>query len=166
MAEDNEPLPPPWTAWLLGAVGLGLIVVLVIAVHALATATAPVCNTVFPARRGDYPSWAYVLGAVVAFVTGSITRQMRIRGQRRPAMQLGEGPWADRRAVVAVNLGVAAVLFVITILLVIEAWTLEHGAWPITYYVRCSIDAGSLISLIGVVGYALVVGRWMWVFRE
>jgi hypothetical protein len=166
MADGHEPLPPRWMAWLLGAVALGLVVVLVIAVHALATANAPVCNTVFPARRGDYPSWAYVLGTIAAFITGSITGQVRIRGQRRSLMALGEGPWADRRAVVAVNLGVAAVLFVITILLVIEAWTLEHGAWPITYYVRCSMDAGALISLIGVVGYALVVGRWMWVFGE
>ena len=166
MAEENEPVPPPWMAWLLGAVALGLVVVVVIVAHALATASGAVCNTIFPARRGEYASWAYVLGAIGAFAAGSIARQLQIRRRVRSTMELGEGPWAARGAVVAVNLGVAAGLFLITILLVIEAWTLEHGDWPITYYVRCATDAGALISLIGVMGYALVVGRWMWVFKE
>jgi len=146
-------------------VALALAIVLAIAVHALVTATTPVCDTVFPARRGDYPSWVYVLGVIGAFVIGSITRQIGVRRQGRVPMQLGEGPWANRGAVVAVNLGVAAFLFLITILMVIEAWTLDHGAWPITYYVRCSTDAGALVSLIGVIGYSLVMGRWMWVFN-
>jgi hypothetical protein len=166
MADGNEPVTPPWMVWLLGAVALGLVVVLVFAVHALATAPGPVCNAIFPARRGDYASWAYVLGALGAFAAGSIARQLQVRGHGRSTMELGEGPWAARGAVVAVNLGVAAGLFLITILLVVEAWTLEHGDWPITYYVRCATDAGALISLIGVVGSALVVGRWMWVFKE
>lgn len=166
MAENAEPLAPPWMAWLLGGVALGLVVILVIAVHALATAAAPVCDTVFPARRGDYPSWAYLFGAIGAFVIGSISGQMAIRRQRRSQMELGQGPWVDRSAVIAVNVGVAALLFLITILMVIEAWSLGHGLWPITYYVRCATDAGALISLIGVLSYSLVIGRWIWVFKE
>jgi hypothetical protein len=67
--------------------------------------------------------------------------------------------------VVAVNAGVAGFLFLVTILMLIEAWTLGHGVWPITYYVRCSMDAGALISLIGVLSYSFIIGRWMWVFK-
>jgi hypothetical protein len=166
MAKDDEPLPPMWMAWLLGAVAVGLVVLLVIAVRALATAGAPVCNTDFPARRGDYPSWAYVFGAIGAFVVGSVTAQIGIRRQGRSRKELGEGRWANHRAVIAVNAGVAGFLFLVTVLMVIEAWTLGHGVWPITYYVRCSMDAGALISLIGVLSYSFIIGRWMWVFKE
>jgi hypothetical protein len=69
-------------------------------------------------------------------------------------------------AVVAVNLGVAAFLFLVTFLLLIEAWTLGHGVWPITYYVRCSMNAGAFISLVGMATFAFVIGRWMWVFTD
>jgi hypothetical protein len=152
--------------WLLGAVAVGLLVMLVIAVHALATAGAPVCNSDFPARRGDYPSWVYVFAAVGAFVMGSLTTTIGIRRQRRSQLELGVGRWSDQGAVVAVNAGVAGFLFLVTILMVIEAWTLAHGAWPITYYVRCAMDAGALISVIGVFSYSFIIGRWMWVFKE
>jgi hypothetical protein len=166
MAHYDDPPPPVRTVLLLAAVALGLVVILVIAVHALVTASAPVCNPDFPARRGDYPSWAYVFAAIGAFVIGSVTGQIGIRRQGRPQMELGEGTWSNPGAVVAVNAGVAAFLFLVTILMVIEAWALGHGLWPITYYVRCAADGGALISLIGVSGYSLIAGRWMWVFKE
>jgi hypothetical protein len=166
VAKDDEPLPPLWMTWLLGAVAVGLLVMLVIAVYALATAGAPVCNSDFPARRGDYPSWVYVFAAVGAFVMGSLTTTIGIRRQRRSQLELGVGRWSDQGAVVAVNAGVAGFLFLVTILMVIEAWTLAHGAWPITYYVRCAMDAGALISVIGVFSYSFIIGRWMWVFKE
>jgi hypothetical protein len=50
--------------------------------------------------------------------------------------------------------------------MVVEAWTLGHGVWPITYYVRCANDAGPLISLVGVATFAYIIGRWMWVFKD
>jgi hypothetical protein len=97
---------------------------------------------------------------------GALTATVGIKRQGRSQKELGEGQWASQRAVVAVNLGVAIFLFLITILMVIEAWTLGHGVWPITYYVRCANDAGPLISLVGVAAFAYIIGRWMWVFKD
>ena len=152
--------------WLLGAVAAVLALLLVIAVFSLVRSHTPVCNTNFPARRGDYASWAYVFGAIALFVLGSVTSQVGIRQRQEPQKELGEGRWANRSAVVAVDAGVGIFLILVTILMLIEAWTLGHGVWPITYYVRCSADAGALISLVGVAVYSFFIGRWMWVFKD
>jgi hypothetical protein len=166
MAKDDEPLPPSWMAWVLVAVAIGLVLLVAVAGWELLKSHAQVCNPDFPARRGQYPSWAYVFAATGAFVLGSLTATIGIRRQRRSEKELGEGRWSNRSAVIAVNAGVAGFLFVVTILMVIEAWTLGHGVWPITYYVRCANDAGPTVSLIGVVSYAFIIGRWMWVFKR
>jgi hypothetical protein len=166
MAQDHDSPPPVRTVWVLAGAALALVVILAMAAHALVAAGAPVCNPDFPARRGDYPSWAYVFAAIGTFVIGAVTGQIGIRRQGRLQTELGEGAWSNPRAVVAVNAGVAVFLFLVTILMVIEAWALAHGLWPITYYVRCATDAGAFISLIGVSGYSLIAGRWIWVFKE
>lgn len=164
--KDDEPLPPLWMAWLLGSVAAALGVMLAVGIYALVTSHAPACNPNFPARRGNYPSWAFVFAAIAAFVAGSLTARIGIKRQGRSEKELGEGRWSDRSAVVAVDAGVGIFLILVTILMVIEAWTLGHGVWPITYYVRCANDAGAFISLIGVFSYAFIIGRWMWVFKE
>ena len=166
MAKDDEQPQPSWVFWALVAAAVGLAVLLVIAAVYLLRSHAPVCNPNFPARRGDYPSWVYVFAAIAAFVLGSLTATVGIKRQSRSQKELGEGQWASQRAVVAVNLGVAIFLFLVTILMVIEAWTLGHGVWPITYYVRCANDAGPLISLVAVASFAYIIGRWMWVFKD
>jgi hypothetical protein len=145
---------------------LVFVALLVFAVWNLVASHHPACNTNFPARRGDYPSWVFVFAAIGAFVLGSLTSQAGIRREGRPQKELGEGRWTNRRAIVTVNLGVAGFLFLVTILMLIEAWTLGHGVWPITYYVRCSMNAGAFITLVGVASYAFVIGRWMWVFKD
>jgi hypothetical protein len=166
MAKDDEQLQPEWVFWGLVAAAAALAVLLAIAASHLVTTHTPVCNSSFPARRGDYPSWVFVFAAIGAFVLGSLTATVGIRRQGRSQKELGEGQWSSQRAVVAVNLGVAIFLFLVTILMVIEAWTLGHGVWPITYYVRCASDAGAFISLVGVASFAYIIGRWMWVFKD
>jgi hypothetical protein len=166
MAKDDEQPQPSWVFWTLVAAAAGLGVLLVIAAVYLMRSHAPVCNTSFPARRGDYPSWVYVFAAIAAFVLGSLTATVGIKRQGRSQKELGEGQWSSQRAVVAVNLGVAIFLFLVTILMVIEAWTLGRGVWPITYYVRCATDAGPFISLVAVAAFACIIGRWMWVFKD
>jgi hypothetical protein len=163
MAKDDEQPQPSWVFWALMAAAVGLGALLVIAAVYLLRSHAPVCDTNFPARRGDYPSWVYVFAAIVAFVLGSLTATIGIKRQGRSQRELGEGQWSSQSAV---NLGVAVFLFLVTILMVIEAWTLGHGVWPITYYVRCANDAGPLISLVGVASVAYIIGRWMWVFKD
>jgi hypothetical protein len=165
-SREEEPMPPSWIVWALGAAAVVLVALLVIAGVALLTSHHPACSTNFPARRGDYPSWAYVFAAIAAFALGSLTSQVGIRREGRAQKELGEGRWTNRAAIVAVNAGVAGFLFLVTILMLIEAWTLGHGVWPITYYVRCAMDAGAFITLIGVVSFAFVTGRWMWVFKD
>lgn len=164
MDKTEEPLPPSWMVWVFVAAAIVLVVLLAIAGWHLARSSHPVCNTNFPARRGDYPSWVFVFAAIGTFALGSLTAQVGIRRDRRSQKELGEGQWSNRSAVVAVNAGVAGFLFLTTILMLVEAWTLGHGVWPITYYVRCATDAGALISLIGVASYSFIIGRWMWVF--
>jgi len=166
MAKDEEQPQPSWVFWALVAAAAGLAVLLVIAAVYLVRSHVPVCSTNFPARRTDYPSWVFVFAAIAAFILGSLTAQVGIRRQGRLQKELGEGQWSSQRAVVAVNLGVATFLFLVTILMVVEAWTLGHGVWPITYYVRCASDAGPLISLVGVASFAYIIGRWMWVFKD
>src|SRR5712691_9664463 len=166
MAKDDEQPQSSWVFWALVAAAVGLAVLLVIAVVYLVRSHAPVCDTNFPARRGDYPSWVYVFAAIAAFILGSLTAQIGIQRQGRSQKELGEGQWASQRAVVAVNLGVTIFLFLVTILMLIEAWTLGHVVWPITYYVRCANDAGPLIALVGVAAFAYIIGRWMWVFKD
>ena len=156
MAKDDEQPQPSWVFWALVAAAVGLGALLVIAAVYLMRSHAPVCNTSFPARRGDYPSWVYVFAAIAAFVVGSLTATVGIKRQGRSQKELGEGQWSSQRAVVAVNLGVAIFLFLVTILMVIEAWTLGRGVWPITYYVRCANDAGPLISLVAVAALSLI----------
>jgi len=164
--DDKEPLPPTWIVWVLVATAVGFVALLAIATWSLWMTHHPVCNTNFPARRGDYPSWVFVFAAIGAFVLGSLTSQVGIRRQGRSQKELGQGRWTNPKAVVAVNLGVAGFLFLVTVLMLIEAWTLGHGVWPITYYVRCANDAGAFITLVGMAIYAFVIGRWMWVFKE
>jgi len=166
MAKDDEQPQQSWVFWALLAAAVGLAVLLVIATVYLVRAHTAVCNPNFPARRSDYPSWWFVFAGIGAFVLGSLTATVGIKRQSRSQKELGEGQWASRRAVVAVNLGVAIFLFLVTILMAIEAWTLGHGVWPITYYVRCANDAGPLISLVGVAIFAYIIGRWMWVFKD
>ena len=166
MAKDEEPLPPSWMVWVLVAVAIGLVALIAIAGWELSRSHTQVCSPGFPARRGQFPSWAYVFAGIGAFVVGSVTSTIGIRRQKRSEKELGEGRWSNRSAVIAVNAGVAGFLFLVTILMLVEAWTLGHGVWPITYYVRCANDAGAAISLIGVVSYAFIIGRWMWVFKR
>jgi len=152
--------------WALGAAAVVFVGLLVFAAWYLLPHHHPACSTSFPARRGDYPSWVFVFAAIGAFALGSLTSQVGIRREGRPQKELGEGHWTNRAAVVAVNAGVAGFLFLVTILMLIDAWTLGHGVWPITYYVRCAMDAGAFITLVGVASYGFVVGRWMWVFKD
>ena len=165
-ARGEEPPPRSWIVWALGAAAVVFVALLAIAGWHLLQSHHPVCNTNFPARRGDYPSYVFVFAAIAAFALGSLTSSVGIRRDGRSQKELGEGPWTNRTAVVAVNLGVAGFLFLVTILMLVEAWTLGHGVWPITYYVRCANDAGAFITLVGVASYAFVIGRWMWVFKE
>jgi hypothetical protein len=165
-AKDDEAPPPGWIVWFLIAAAVVFVALLAIASWYLFTTHHPVCSANFPARRGDYPSWVFVFTAIAAFVLGSVTSRIGIVTQHRSQKELGEGRWSSRRAVVAVNVGVAVFLFLVTILMLIEAWTLGHGVWPITYYVRCANDAGGFITLVGVASFAFVIGRWMWVFKD
>jgi hypothetical protein len=166
MANHPEPSPPSWLSWLFWSAAAVLAGIFAFAAWDLLSSHSPVCNPIFPARRSAYPSSLFVFAGIAAFVLGSLTSQYEIRRQGRSQEELGQGQWSNPSAVLAINVGVASFLFLTTLLMVYEAWTLGTGRWPITYYVRCANDAGPLISLVGVVGFAFVIGRWMWVFRD
>src|SRR5260370_29106413 len=133
-AKDDEPLPQSWVVWALGAVAVGFVALLVIAGLALLQSHHPVCNTNFPARRGDYPTYVYVFAAIAMFALGSLTSSVGIRRNRRSQKMLGEGPWTNPAAVVNVNLAVAIFLFLLTILMLIGARTLGPGVRPVRSY--------------------------------
>ena len=166
MAAKKPPAPPLWMSYVLGASAVGLIILIGIVAARIGGATAPVCNPLFPARISSLPSYWYVFTAIAAFALGHAVGQVGIRRQKLPETELGKGSYDGRSAAVAVNAGVAIFLLVVTILLGIEAWTLGHGVWPITYYTRCSTDASPLLALLGSAIFAFVIGRWMWVFTE
>lgn len=152
--------------WLLLATGAFLVGLIAFVTWSTFASTAPVCNRVFPARIGQYPSWLYVFAAVSAFALGHALGQIGVRRHKVPEKELGEGPWSKSSAVVAVNAGVAVFLLLVTVMLVVEAWTLGHNTWPITYYTRCATDANGLLALLGSAIFAFVVGRWIWVFKK
>ena len=178
MASQPVPPPPSWWSWAFWAAAAGLAVLFVFAAWHLVSTHNPVCNALFPARRSDLPSYWFVFAGIAAFVVGSLSSQYQLEPQGRgrwprfrgrlPGSQqeLGEGEFSSSSAVLAINLGVAAFLFLTTALMLYEAWTLGTGRWPITYYVRCANDAGPLITLVGVAGFAFIIGRWMWVFTD
>jgi hypothetical protein len=166
MARQPEPAPPSWWSWVFWAAAAGLAVLFAFAAWHLVSSHSPVCDAIFPARRSGYPSSLFVFAGIAAFVLGSLTSQYQIQHHERKQQELGEGQWANPSAVLAINIGVAAFLFLTTLLMIYEAWTLGTGRWPITYFVRCANDAGPLITLVGVVGFAFIIGRWMWVFTD
>jgi hypothetical protein len=166
MAKTEEPQPQAWLPWAFGAAAAALLVLFAIAAQHLLTAHGPVCSATFPARRSEYPSWYFVFAGMGAFVAGSLTSQYQIRHGKRSQDELGKGQWKSPTAIVTVNVGVGLFLLLVTILMGIEAWTLGHGVWPITYYVRCANDAGPVISLIGMASLSFIIGRWMWVFKD
>lgn len=166
MAGKPDPDPPASLVWVFVVAAAGLVVLFAFAAWQLTANHSPVCSPNFPARRSQYPSSLFVFSGIGAFILGSLTSQYQIRRQGRSQEELGKGQWANPSAVVAVNVGVALFLFLVTFLMGVEAWTLGHGVWPITYYVRCSTDAGPLISLVGLASFAFIIGRWMWVFKD
>lgn len=147
------------------AIGAVALIVIVVAAARIAAAPGPLCNIGFPERQGQYPTWLFVFIAIGAFALGHLTGGDRAPTKRRAGTALGEGQWKSARGVIAVNLGVAAFMFIVTILMIVEAWTLGHNVWPITYYTRCANVASTPLSLIGAAVYAFIVGRWLWVFR-
>jgi hypothetical protein len=163
---NEEQSPPQWMAWLMLGAAVGLALLLAFVTWRTFAASAPLCDRDFPARVGQYPSWVYIFGAVGGFVLGHATGQIGIRRRKGSQKELGEGPWGKPSAVVAVNAGVAVFLLAVTVMLGIEAWTLGHNTWPITYYTRCATDASAPLALLGSATYAYVIGRWMWVFRK
>lgn len=165
MPDSEQPTPPKLLGTaLLVIAALSLVAIAFITVR-ISTAGGPLCNPVFPERQGQLPTWLFVFTAIAAFALGHLTGSDRVGGGRRAGKALGEGQWKNATAAAAVNAGVAVFLFVITILMVVEAWTLAHNVWPITYYTRCANVASAPISLVGSALYAFIVGRWLWVFR-
>jgi hypothetical protein len=128
-------------------------------------ASAPLCNTGFPGRQGQLPTWVFVFTALVAFSLGHLTGTDRIRPNRKGGKALGDGEWNSPKAIIAVNAGVAVFMFVVTALMIVEALTLAHHVWPITYYTRCANVASTPLSLLGSAIYAFIIGRWLWVFK-
>lgn len=165
MNEDKEPAAPSYARWALLAAAVGAAAVIAFVTYSVFAARMPVCDPGFPARISPLPTWAFVLAAIAAFALGHASSQFAIRRQNQSQAELGEGRWKNESAAVAVHGAVAFFLFIVTILLVIEAVTLAHGHWPITYYARCATDAGPLLALLGSAAYAFVAGRWLWVFK-
>lgn len=165
MSEEDEPQAPAYLGWTLLAAAAVTVAFLGYITWRILAATGPVCNHVFPPRESRLPSWAFVFAAIAAFALGHLSGQLAVRREHRPQTDLGQGRWSNQRAVVAVHAAVAVFLLVVTVLMVIEAWTLGHRHWPITYYTRCATDAGPWLALLGSAVYAFIVGRWLWVFR-
>jgi hypothetical protein len=153
-------------AWLCLGAAAALVAILAFVTWRTFAASAPLCDPNFPARVGQYPSWVYIFAAIGAFALGHGLGQAGIKRQKLPQQELGEGPWSKPAAVVAVDAGVAVFLLLVTVMLGVEAWTLAHRVWPITYYTRCATDASAPLALLGSTSYAFVIGRWMWVFKK
>jgi hypothetical protein len=165
MSDKEEPPPSRLIGTLFIAIGAVALLAIVVAAARIATAPGPLCNLGFPGRQGDYPTWVFVFTAVGAFALGHLTGADRAGSRRRAGKALGEGQWTNPKAVIAVNASVAVFMFIVTILMLVEAWTLGHNVWPITYYTRCANVASTPLSLVGAAVYAFIVGRWLWVFR-
>jgi ABC-type Na+ efflux pump permease subunit len=164
MAENDEPAPSKTIgALFLGIGGVSVLALAIIAAR-IGTAASPLCNTGFPGRQGQFPTWVFVFIAIGAFAVGHLTGSDRAGRRRKAGKALGEGQWQQRKAIIAVNAGVAVFMFLVTALMAVEALTLAHHVWPITYYTRCANVASTPLSLLGSAVYAFVIGRWLWVF--
>jgi hypothetical protein len=166
MSREDATATPRWMVGVMLAVAVLLAAAIAVIGSRTLTAGEPLCDPHFPARHSSFPVWAYVFVSIGAFGFGHVAGQWGIWRQGRGQQALGEGRWRNPRAVIGINVGVAVFLFIVTGLLLYEGYTLGHGVWPITYYVRCSNDAGPLVSLLGSAIYAFVIGRWMWVFKD
>jgi hypothetical protein len=166
MSDKEEPTPSRLVGAVFIAIGAAALLAIAIVGVRIAAAPGPLCSLGFPERQGQYPTWAFVFTAVAAFALGHLTGSDRATPRRRAGKALGEGQWNDPKAIIAVNAGVAVFMFIVTILMVVEAWTLGHNVWPITYYTRCAAVASTPLSLVGAAVYAFIVGRWLWVFRD
>ena len=165
MPKTSEPAAPTWMVAVMVALAVALAATIALIGSRTLSAGNPLCDSHFPARYSSLPVWWYVFTAIAAFGFGHVAGQWGIWSQGRSQDALGQGRWSNPIAVVGIDAGVAVFLFIVSGLLLYEAYTLGHGVWPITYYVRCSNDGGPLVSLAGSAIYAFVVGRWMWVFK-
>jgi hypothetical protein len=165
MAQNDETPPSKTIGTLFLVIGGVSVVALIIIAARIGTAAVPLCDTGFPGRQGQFPTWVFVFTAIAAFALGHATGTDRAGPKRQAGKELGEGQWQSPNAVIAVNAGVAVFMFVVTVLMVIEALTLAHHVWPITYYTRCANVASTPLSLLGSTIYAFIVGRWLWVFK-
>ncbi len=163
---DNDQQPPSKAigALFLG-IGIASLIALAIIAARIGTAGSPLCDVGFPGRQGQLPTWVFVFTAIGAFALGHLTGSDRAGPDRRAGKALGEGQWQRPTAIIAVNAGVAVFMFVVTALMAVEALTLAHHVWPITYYTRCANVASTPLSLLGSAIYAFIVGRWLWVFK-
>lgn len=163
---DNEEQPPSKAigALFLG-IGVASLIALAVIAARIASAGSPLCDTGFPGRQGQLPTWVFVFTAIGAFALGHLTGTDRTGPKRKAGKALGEGQWRRPDAIIAVNAGVAVFMFVVTVLMAIEALTLAHHVWPITYYTRCANVASTPLSLLGSAIYAFIIGRWLWVFK-
>src|SRR5260370_34430138 len=111
MAQNDETPPSKTIGTLFLVIGGVSVVALIIIAARIGTAAVPLCDTGFPGRQGQFPTWVFVFTAIAAFALGHATGTDRAGPKRQAGKELGEGQWQSPNAVIAVNAGVAGVMF-------------------------------------------------------
>jgi len=121
-----------------------------------------------PQREANPPQLVVVGVCLLAFVLGHLTARWQSidpkHAQRHQSLREADHPEADPRKREALIIQTLLLVFLIEVigLLTIEAVTLSHNVWPITYYVRCAYDAAGVQSTAAAASILFLIGRWFW----
>jgi hypothetical protein len=165
---------PPEVQGVVTWVSVGLLTVafaivvwdMVSAVYYIVSNPAPPCSN--PPSRQSYPPQLVVVGVcIVTFLLGHLTARLQFIDAKhlaRHQLKEVEHPETDSRRRDALIVQALLLVFLLEMigLLIVEALTLSHNVWPITYYVRCAYNAAGVQSMWAAASILFLVGRWFW----
>jgi len=149
---------------LFALAGLAMVLVLAAALGVLGGQAKAVCADP-PRLHSELPQPA-ILGILVAcFLAGGLTASWSMRAVHHVGHSRARSILEDRRNRLVMRLTFIAVFLLLTLLMALEAGALYFHVWPITYYVRCANQGGTLLTVLGAGLYSFLAGRWLWVWR-
>jgi len=169
MMRIDERWPVPRWVVRTGLVGaaIGLAAVIWRSWSVTSLARGGLCEVVngAPFTTFPYPSQAFVLTAIAAYVVGHISSRYVVEVRPELVANLGEDKF-DRIGPVLVAKSIATgFLLIATILNLYEARAFAIGNWPITYYVWCATAASPILALLATALVSFLIGRWLWIPR-
>ena len=139
---------------------------MVSAVSYIVSNPAPPCSN--PPSLQSYPPQLVVVGVcLVTFLLGHLTARLQFIDAKhlaRHQVKEVEHPERDPRLREALIVQALLLVFLLEMigLLIVEALTLSHNVWPITFYVRCAYNAAGVQSMWAAASILFLVGRWFW----